>query len=134
MLEEARQRENQMTEDMTKLQVYSLVISLVDVLRYHFLTRMFQSEFYRYAKLVFQVTCRSAQGAAWNFLHRTGGQLVLMQIFLCYQMDMKEKSDRVEELEAALRESVTITAQREMLMAQQQQKLEHGEKQVSSQM
>ena len=58
----------------------------------------------------------------------------MMQIFLCYQMDMKEKSDRVEELEAALRESVTITAQREMLMAQQQQKLEHGEKQVSSQM
>ena len=46
-------------------------------------------------------------------------------------MGLKEKGDRVEELEAALRESVTITAQREMLMAQQQQKLEQGEKQVS---
>ena len=30
MLEEARQRENQMTEDMTKLQVYNLVISWVE--------------------------------------------------------------------------------------------------------
>ena len=45
-------------------------------------------------------------------------------------MEMKERQDRVEELEAALRESVTITAQREMLMAQQQQKLEQGDKQV----
>lgn len=32
MLEEARQRENQMTEDMTKLQVYNIAISQVDVL------------------------------------------------------------------------------------------------------
>ncbi len=45
-------------------------------------------------------------------------------------MDLKERNERVEELEAALRESVSITAQREMLMAQQQQKIETGEKQV----
>ncbi len=54
----------------------------------------------------------------------------LTRVSLLCQMDMKEKTDRIEELEAALRESVTITAQREMLMAQQQQKLEQGEKQV----
>ena len=76
MLEEARQRENQMTEDMTKLQVQPSYFSRRRV-RYHFMTRIFSSEFYRYAKLVFQVICRSVQDAASNFLHRTDVQLVL---------------------------------------------------------
>ena len=116
MLEEARQRENQMTEDMTKLQVYNIAISQVDVLGI-----ISWLECLSLCQTGLQVICRDVQYAASIF-------------FLCYQMDMKEKSDRVEELEAALRESVTITAQREMLMAQQQQKLEHGEKQASSQL
>lgn len=38
---------------------------------------------------------------------------------------------RIEELEEALRESVKITAQREMHMAQQQMRLEAAEMQVS---
>ena len=39
--------------------------------------------------------------------------------------------ERIEELEEALRESVKITAQREMVMAEQQLKIEDTEKQVS---
>ena len=76
MLEEARQRENQLTEDMTKLQVQPSYFSRRRV-RYHFMTTIFSSEFYRYAKLVFQVICRSVQDAASNFLHRTDVQFVL---------------------------------------------------------
>lgn len=38
--------------------------------------------------------------------------------------------ERIEELEEALRESVKITAQREMVMAEQQMKIEQTEKQV----
>ena len=38
--------------------------------------------------------------------------------------------DRIEELEEALRESVKITAQREVHMAQQQMRLEAAEHQV----
>ena len=38
--------------------------------------------------------------------------------------------ERIEELEEALRESVKITAQREMVMAEQQMKIEQTDKQV----
>lgn len=39
--------------------------------------------------------------------------------------------DRVEELEEALRESVTITAEREMVMAEQENKIQQTEAKVS---
>ena len=43
---------------------------------------------------------------------------------------IKEKLERIEELEEALRESVKITAERELVMAQQQAQMETTEKQV----
>ena len=41
------------------------------------------------------------------------------------------KGDRIEELEEALKESVRITAEREMVMVEQQQQLEEAERKVS---
>lgn len=41
------------------------------------------------------------------------------------------KGDRIEELEEALKESVRITAEREMVMVEQQQQLEEAEQKVS---
>ena len=38
---------------------------------------------------------------------------------------MQEKDGRITELEEALRESIKITAQREVVMAEQQMKLDH---------
>lgn len=43
---------------------------------------------------------------------------------------VKEKEDRVEELAEALKESVTITADREMLIAQQTEAVSKLKKQV----
>lgn len=44
---------------------------------------------------------------------------------------MIAKGDRIEELEEALKESVRITAEREMVMVEQQQQLEEAEQKVS---
>lgn len=44
---------------------------------------------------------------------------------------IKDKSNRIEELEEALRESVRITAQRELVMAEQQAQLANTDKQVT---
>ena len=41
------------------------------------------------------------------------------------------KGDRIEELEEALKDSVRITAEREMVMVEQQQQLEEAERKVS---
>lgn len=43
-----------------------------------------------------------------------------------------DKESRIEELEEALRESIRITAQREVVMAEQQMKLEHTERVMES--
>lgn len=43
-----------------------------------------------------------------------------------------DKESRIEELEEALRESIRITAQREVVMAEQQMKLEHTERVVAN--
>ena len=47
-----------------------------------------------------------------------------------YQGVIHDKEDRIFELEEALRESIKITAQREVVMHEQQMKQEHGERVV----
>lgn len=44
---------------------------------------------------------------------------------------MRQRDDRVEELEEALRESVKITAEREMVMAEQETKIQQTEMKVT---
>ncbi|XP_051248173.1 ELKS/Rab6-interacting/CAST family member 1 isoform X7 [Dicentrarchus labrax] len=44
---------------------------------------------------------------------------------------LREKEERIEELEEALRESVQITAEREVVLAQEEQARTHSEKQLS---
>ena len=46
---------------------------------------------------------------------------------------MRQRDDRVEELEEALRESVKITAEREMVMAEQESKIQQTEMKVTMQ-
>lgn len=46
------------------------------------------------------------------------------------QDKMKSKNDRIEELEEALKESVKITAEREMVMVDLQNQLDTAEKKV----
>lgn len=43
---------------------------------------------------------------------------------------MRQKAERIEELEEALRESVQMTAEREMVLAQEEAARNHQEKQV----
>jgi len=43
---------------------------------------------------------------------------------------MKEKEDRIEELEEALRESVKITAEREMLLMEQKMQIDASQSTV----
>lgn len=43
---------------------------------------------------------------------------------------MRQKAERIEELEEALRESVQMTAEREMVLAQEEAARTHQEKQV----
>ena len=43
---------------------------------------------------------------------------------------MQEKNDRIEELEMALKESVSITAEREMVLMEEQHKMEAIKEQV----
>ena len=45
---------------------------------------------------------------------------------------MKQRDDRIEELEEALKESVSITADREMVLAQQTQTITNLQRQVRS--
>lgn len=45
---------------------------------------------------------------------------------------MKEKEDRIEELEEALRESVKITAEREMLLMEQKMQIDASQSTVCS--
>ena len=47
------------------------------------------------------------------------------------QESLRQKSERIEELEEALRESVQMTAEREMVLAQEEAARTHHEKQVS---
>jgi|SRR6218665_1788581 len=56
--------------------------------------------------------------------------LCILSINLCWQSVIADKENRIEELEEALRESIRITAQREVVMAEQQMKLEHTERVV----
>lgn len=46
------------------------------------------------------------------------------------QDSLRQKAERIEELEEALRESVQITAEREMVLAQEEAARSHQEKQV----
>lgn len=46
------------------------------------------------------------------------------------QDSLRQKEERIEELEEALRESVQITAEREVVLAQEEQARSHAEKQV----
>ena len=55
-----------------------------------------------------------------------------MNMIGCLQDMVKEKEDRVEELAEALKESVTITADREMLLAQQTETISKLKKQVTT--
>lgn len=48
------------------------------------------------------------------------------------QDSLRQKEERIEELEEALRESVQITAEREVVLAQEEQARTHSEKQVLS--
>lgn len=48
------------------------------------------------------------------------------------QDSLRNKEDRIEELEEALRESVQITAEREVVLAQEEQARTRAEKQVHS--
>lgn len=43
---------------------------------------------------------------------------------------MRQKAERIEELEEALRESVQMTAERELVLAQEEAARSHQEKQV----
>lgn len=56
-----------------------------------------------------------------NLLHR---------VFIVFQDSLRKKDDRIEELEEALRESVQITAEREMVLAQEESARTNAEKQV----
>ncbi|XP_074553945.1 ELKS/Rab6-interacting/CAST family member 1-like isoform X4 [Halichoeres trimaculatus] len=47
-----------------------------------------------------------------------------------YKDSLRQKEERIEELEEALRESVQITAEREVVLAQEEQARTHSEKQV----
>lgn len=47
--------------------------------------------------------------------------MVCLLLFVVFQNVLQEKDTRVEELEEALKESVSITAERELLIAQQKQ-------------
>lgn len=46
------------------------------------------------------------------------------------QDSLRQKEERIEELEEALRESVQITAEREVVLAQEEHARSHAEKQV----
>lgn len=48
------------------------------------------------------------------------------------QESLRQKAERIEELEEALRESVQITAEREMVLAQEEAARTHQEKQVNT--
>uniref|UniRef100_A0A8C6V0Q4 ELKS/RAB6-interacting/CAST family member 1 n=1 Tax=Neogobius melanostomus TaxID=47308 RepID=A0A8C6V0Q4_9GOBI len=48
----------------------------------------------------------------------------------CFQDSLKQKEDRIEELEEALRESVQITAEREVILAQEEHARNQSDKQV----
>jgi len=48
-----------------------------------------------------------------------------------YQGTMKEKEGRIEELEEALRESVRITAEREMLLMEQKMQIDASQNKVA---
>jgi len=48
-----------------------------------------------------------------------------------FQGVIQDREHRISELEEALRESIRITAQREVVMHEQQMKLEHTERVVS---
>lgn len=49
---------------------------------------------------------------------------------IVFQDNLRKKDDRIEELEEALRESVQITAEREMVLAQEESARINAEKQV----
>ena len=49
---------------------------------------------------------------------------------IVFQDSLRKKDDRIEELEEALRESVQITAEREMVLAQEESARTSAEKQV----
>lgn len=51
---------------------------------------------------------------------------------VCVQDSIRYKEDRIEELEEALRESVQITTERELVLAHEEQARTHAEKQVLS--
>ena len=51
---------------------------------------------------------------------------------LSMQDSLRQKEERIEELEEALRESVQITAEREVVLAQEEHARTHAEKQVMS--
>jgi hypothetical protein len=52
-------------------------------------------------------------------------------MYVILQSLIQDRDSRISELEDALRESIRITAQREVVMAEQQMKLEHTERMVN---
>lgn len=57
-------------------------------------------------------------------------QVVFTHSPVIFQDNLRKKDDRIEELEEALRESVQITAEREMVLAQEESARINAEKQV----
>lgn len=64
-----------------------------------------------------------------GFIHKIEKDNTTM-ILLWLQDSLRHKEDRIEELEEALRESVQITAEREVVLAQEEQARTQAEKQV----
>ncbi|KAI5105385.1 ELKS/Rab6-interacting/CAST family member 1 isoform X3, partial [Silurus meridionalis] len=58
------------------------------------------------------------------------GFALLETVFFLYQETLRQKAERIEELEEALRESVQMTAEREMVLAQEEAARTHQEKQM----
>ena len=59
---------------------------------------------------------------------------MIAALFACVFLQgiINDRNSRITELEEALRESIKITAQREVVMHEQQMKLEHTERMVTS--
>lgn len=68
---------------------------------------------------------QEASAAVW-------GQCLKKQICVVVKDTLRQKSERIEELEEALRESVQITAEREMVLAQEEAARSLQEKRVQN--
>ncbi|KAJ7418018.1 ELKS/Rab6-interacting/CAST family member 1 [Willisornis vidua] len=106
MLEEARRREDNLNDSSQQLQMICLQLRLGR--EKHVLV-----------------------GVELGWLKGCGSkQVVFTWSPVIFQDNLRKKDDRIEELEEALRESVQITAEREMVLAQEESARINAEKQV----